>query len=378
MRVATLVLIGMLLLALLSACTGTTAGTEFPSAPATSDLMSTEEPSEAEATWHMQQVEGVVAPAGYEIGVIIQGLSGPTQMIEGPDGDLWIAQLGGAEGGGTGNVVAISPTGEQRILLEGLFDPTGVVVTDGYLWLAVGQDIARVPIQEDFSLGEMEMILEDLPFNQRTNGTLTLTPENKLLFITSGRPAVEAGDYSDSGILWELDPDAPTTPARPIATGLKNAYAHVYDIAGQLWVTEVSDDVVDGVAAPDEINRIVEGGDYGWPECFGNRKPALSLGGNDSLCEATIPPVVLFPPHTTPTSIVASPWEENTFIVALWLAGDVVKVTPGTTEAVVDAPMTPYIDGLRRPQHLLVGKKGDLFISDFGTGAVYLMHPAGT
>lgn len=306
----------------------------------------------------------------------MHGLQGPTQMIIGPDGRLWVAQLAGEENAGQGQVVAVSlDIGTQQVLLDGLFKPTGIAALSGTLWIASGRDLLRAPLSETGEVGDVETVLKDLPFNGRSNGTLTLTPTGNLLFETSGRRNGQQ-TLEGSARLWELDPADPTHP-RSIATGLKNAYAHTFDDAGQLWATDVSDDPVNGEAPPDELNLVIEGADFGWPQCFGHQQPAFNYGGSQEGCRATRTPVALFPPHSTPTSVVVSPWEENTLLVALWGPPE---------QAVVRVPFTlvgdnalgqvePFIIGMQNPQHLLPLPDGSLLVSDFSAGIIYRITP---
>jgi hypothetical protein len=78
----------------------------------------------------------------YEAGVVARGLRGPAQMIMRPDQRLWLTQLAGDENASQGQVVAISPaTGEQEVLLESLFKPTGLAILDDALWIAAGRDL---------------------------------------------------------------------------------------------------------------------------------------------------------------------------------------------------------------------------------------------
>ncbi len=319
-----------------------------------------------------RQTTDLSLPAGYEASVVVRGLRGPTQMIVGPDQRLWVAQLAGEENAGQGQVVAVSlPTGEQQVLLEQLFKPTGIAVLADALWIAAGRDLLRAPLNATGEIGPLETILKDLPFNTRSEGTLTVSPAGRLIFETSGQ---RNGNQASEGSaqLWELDPVNPTQP-RPIAIGLKNAYAHTFDIAGRLWITDVHDDRVNDEAPPDELNLWIEGADFGWPACFGQQQPALNYGGTAESCAKTRAPVVLFPPHSTPTSVVASPWEENTLLVALW-------GPPG--QAIVRIPFTliddnavgqvePFVSGMENPQHLLLLPDGSLLASDFSAGVIY-------
>lgn len=311
-------------------------------------------------------------PTGYAAEILASDLRGPTQMIAGPDDDLWVAQLNGDENAGAGQVIAISmQTGKKRVLLDSLLKPTGLAIADGALWIASGRNLLRAPIRDAGIVEAPETVLSDLPFNGRSNGTLTVSPTGNIIFETSGHRLVNEAEEG-SAQLWELDPENPAKP-RSIATGLKNAYGHIFDSAGRLWVTDVANDPVNGGEPPDELNLIIEGGNFGWPGCFGDRQAATNYGGTDSACQTTRPSVVAFPPHSTPTSVAVSPWEADTLLVALWGPTDpsVVRVQFKLNGEQATGTVSPFITGLMHPQHLLVLADGSLLVSDHETGIIY-------
>ncbi|CAN5745562.1 sorbosone dehydrogenase family protein [soil metagenome] len=313
--------------------------------------------------------DGVSASAGgvtaVDDGLLVErvatGLDGPTQMIPGPDGRLWVAQLAGAENAGQGQVVAVDvDSGAPEVLVDGLAKPTGLAWLDGSLWIATPTAILRADGQPP---GAPTAVVDGMPNNGRSNGTLTVTPDDRLLYETSGRER-DDGSVEGSGALWLLDPDDPRNPEQ-LASGLKNAYAHTYDGDGQLWTTEVAEPI-GGSAAPDELNRVTVGGDYGWPACVGDRQPVAAFDGDTDRCRETQQPHVTFdPPGVTPTSIVVSPFDADQFVVALWNAGRVVTVPIAS-----DGPIEDLLAGVERPQHLLVD--GDtLLVSDHATGTLW-------
>ncbi len=309
----------------------------------------------------------VTTVGGLTVERVVSGLDGPTQMIFGPDGRLWVAQLAGDENAGRGEIVAVDlDDGDREVLLDGLIKPTGLAWLDDSLWIATPTAVLRADGQP---LAAPRPVVHGLPNNGRSNGTLTPTPDGSLLYETSGRER-DGGAVDGSGALWVLDPAEPARRRR-IASGLKNAYAHVYDAAGQLWTTEVAEPI-GGVAAPDEVNRVDAGGDYGWPACVGRRVPVEAFGGDAVRCRATEPPRVTFEPvGATPTSIVVSPFRNDHFVVALWNADRVVSAPISGGGAVED-----LLAGIERPQHLLVDGDG-LLVSEHGTGTIWRVRADG-
>ncbi len=309
-------------------------------------------------------------PEGFAAELVADGLNGPTQMIAGPDGRLWVAQLNGGENDGKGQVLSINPnTGARRVQLEGLYKPTGIAVHSGVLWIASGRDLLRANIGADASVAPPEPALTDLPFNGRSNGVLTVTPHGEIVYTTSGSRLGNSA-APGSATLWALTPQDPTNP-RPLATGLKGAYGHTVDALGRIWTTEIGDDPIDDGYPPEELNLIVVGADFGWPQCAGDRQPVQRYGGTAERCAGTRAPVALFPPGATPTGVAVTPWDETILLVALWNRGEVVqvKITPEGDNAVGE--VSPFLTGLRNPQHLLVWRDGSLLVSDFATGTIH-------
>ena len=300
-------------------------------------------------------------PAGYTLEPLVTGLQSPTQLTFGPDGRLWLTQLAGGENAETGQVVAVNlKTKKQAVMLRNLFKPTGLAVTKTDLWVQAGNRLLRAPLTQQ-GVGKPEVILQNLPNNGRSLGTLTLTPDGGLLYETSGALTAN-GAQKGSGILWRLDPGNPKP--EPLATGFKGAYGHTFGPEGTLYTTEIGDDPMNGAPPPDELNVVKTGADYGWPKCYGRQLPAKNTGGTAEFCKTTQAPLALFAPGATPTSVAVSPFAPDKLFVALWTLSKVVEVDTKTGE------VTPFITGITLPQDLLVS--GDtLLASSFATGTVY-------
>jgi glucose/arabinose dehydrogenase len=312
----------------------------------------------------IDEAEGISAPDGFEIAVVADKLSGPTQFYLEDDGGIVAAHLNGGEDERRGRVVRIGPDGsDTEVLFTGLDKPTGVVVRGDEIWVMEATQLSKGPATG----GLLQPVLVDLPNNGRSQGTLTLTPDGDVLFNTSGskRGSVVV---EGSGRLWRVGDDG--IPIE-VASGFKHAYAHAFGAGGVLWSTEMSDGRFDGQVPEDELVLVVEGADHGWPYCVGPNRPVAEFGQAD--CDGVPESIVTFGPGATPTSVVLSPFVDGGLHVALWARGEVVSLSqqaqPGRGDGFV-----PFLSGLTGPQHL-VSHDGQLYISEFGADRILAVVP---
>jgi len=88
-----------------------------------------------------------------------------------------------------------------------------------------------------------------------------------------------------------VPPDNPLGPGNPVyALGIRNSFGLCFDpVTGYLWETE------NGPTSDDEVNRIVAGANYGWPD-------QLGPGGELRFVD----PVLVFPEEIVPTGCAVS------------------------------------------------------------------------
>lgn len=316
---------------------------------------------------------GLTLPAGFRAEVYARGLRSPTALAWGPDGKLYLTQLGGGENAGVGQVLVLDqPGAAPRVLLEGLLKPTGLVWRERDLFVVAGRDVLRSRLDDLGRLTTPEPLVRDLPYNTRSEGQIELLPDGRLLFEASG----DLRDTQSGRLLTLLPGEAP----RVLATGLKNAYAHTIDPgSGRLFTTEIGDDPVDGGAPPEEINIVEPGADYGWPRCYGAQLPVRSRGADARLCASTQPPLITLPPHTTPTGLTFyhgtdfPPGYRDALYVALWNGAPprVLRVTLSEQDGQITGQAEPFVDGLERPIDLLPDPAGGLLVLDEASGMVY-------
>jgi glucose/arabinose dehydrogenase len=289
--------------------------------------------------------------------VVADGFNGPTQIADGPPGIVLVAQLNGDEGAATGQVIALdTASGQRRVLVSGLDKPTGVLWRNDELWVMVKRGLitARWAGTEP-TAGAVEVVLADLPFNGRSQGTLTALPDGRFLYDTSGNlvgSTIEAG----SGTLWAFDPVTRTSAA--VATNAKHAYAHALLADGRVVTTEIGDAETPPV---DEVNVIAldeaAPADLGWPSCPGDRS-----------CDGVVRPLALFAPHATPTGVAVI---GNTGLVTLFATDQLVQVPlDGWTAGAEPVPAKVVAEDLHGPHTVLARPDGSVWITEHLSGRI--------
>ena len=164
---------------------------------------------------------------------------------------------------------------------------------------------------------------------------------------------------------------------RVFATGTRNPYDLAF-LPGtdRLFATDNGRDVP-STGVPDELNLIVDGGDYGWPGCWGTDQ------GPD--CAGTTAPVAELPAHaaaggiTFYTADLFPEWQGQAFITLYGAnSGDpligrrVLRVALTPTDAGgFTGTVSDFASGFNRPLDITQGPDGALYVADFGAGVIY-------
>jgi glucose/arabinose dehydrogenase len=156
------------------------------------------------------------------------------------------------------------------------------------------------------------------------------------------------------------------------AKGLRNPYGIGFDKDGNLFATDNGPDSPPG---PDELDQIVQGGDYGFPNVFGTPPPG----------SGTIPPVVNLQTHSSSDGFTfyygsqfPADYQGNAFI-AQWGANN---ADPNIGKRIVRIPITRenqtftgqelvFGTGFDHPIDVIDDRAGALLVADYGSGIIY-------
>ena len=315
---------------------------------------------------------GLHLPDGFVGEVWLDGIRSPTAFAWDGQDRLYIATQGG-EILRVNDAVTGEPPTDVVVIAGGLAVPLGLAFFDAALYISSRGEITRLTDDDgDGDPDTSRTIISGLPARQHQNNGPAIGPDGKL-YVPIGSTCdacIEEGERSATVMRFNLDGSDPEVYAR----GLRNVYQlafHPED--GTLWAADNGRDD-HGYAVPEELNLVVEGGVYGWPDCWGTG------GGSD--CEGTTSPVAELASRSSADGLIFYTDDQfpeeysNNIFITLWGAGDrstgrnVVRIELTKQEEQYTARVSNFATGFNRPLPIIVAPDGSLLIGDHGAGLI--------
>lgn len=342
------------------------------------------------ATEAPQPEARLTLPAGLQASNIAT-VPGARMMVLGPDGAVYVSQP--AANQITRLVVGANGAVESQIVaVKGLNRPHGMAFHDGSLYIANTDGVVRVKLGAD---GVASTTPEYVNHFSKGGGHWT----RSILFGPDGGMYVSIGSHCNLCVERDSDRaavmryDAEGSHGHVFARGLRNAVGIAIEpTTHAIWVTQNERDNLPPNhqdLPPEEINILRDGGDYGWPYCYGDRIPNPEYH-DAARCARTIPPALEMQAHSAPLGIT---FLANATQLPTDMRGDALvafhgswnRTTPTGAKVVRihvrDGNPVSYDDfitgwqrpdGSRwgRPVDLLVLRDGSLLISDDASGEI--------
>lgn len=220
-------------------------------------------------------------PAGFRIEPVIQDLHHPTRLQFGPDGRLYIAQQ-------TGEIIAVTLAGGKETarqqVAKAKLHLLGIALKDDRLWTSDTGAISVYTRAADGTYTDRHEIVPNVPHGLHQNDGFAWGPDGKLYWGLGSTKDRGPESHDWSGTIIRMNPDG--TDLAVYARGFRNPYGIAFDGQGRLWVT---DNGADDPVSSDELNLVLQGAHYGYPDVFEMPPPG-------SLTKA---PVVLFGDHNS-------------------------------------------------------------------------------
>ena len=270
---------------------------------------------------------GLNVPAGFEVSVFAEGLTGPRRMALAPNGDVFVAESREGEVVLLRDVDGDGVAERSETFAAGLERPFGLAFHGGFLYVGNNDAVVRFPYVpgQVVARGAPERVV-DLPVSSdaldhdtaerlgidvsRTRGfnhwtrNLIFRPDGLTMYVAVGS-ATNAMPGTDPrrAAINEYEPDG--SAHRVYAAGLRNPVPLAFHPeTGALWTAVHERDHLGDGLPPDYVTSVVDGGFYGWPYAYTGPNPEPILNGaRPDLVERTIVPDVLLPAHAAPMGL---------------------------------------------------------------------------
>ena len=333
----------------------------------------------------------LAVPRGFAVNTYAEGLQGARFMAVGPDGAIYLTLTR------SGRVVALPDANRDgradRVVTvaEGLDLPHGIAFHDGALYVAETGRVIRYPGYRGGRAGRPEVVVGHLPAGGgHFTRTIAFGPRDGMLYVSVGSSCniCEERDRRRAAVSrYRADGSQGIVFAR----GLRNAVGLAFNpVNGELWATSNERDMLGDDLPPEEIvDVLVEGGDYGWPYCYGNRVPNPEYNDR-ARCAGTIPPALTDTAHSAPLGCAfytgsAFPAEyRNDYFVCYhgsWNRSrptgyKVVRVrVQGGRPTAIEPFLTGFLphpgEPLGRPVDVVTAPDGSLLVSDDFGGRIF-------
>lgn len=332
-------------------------------------------------------------PEGFSISIYAKDLVNPRVMLWGPDGKMLVSAPN------QGKVIALSDTdgdgfAETHITVaEGLNRPHGLADREGKLYIAETNQVAEYDYADGKAVNKKKLF--DLPGGgnhfTRTIMFMPYPDEDKMLVSVGS--SCNVCNESDSRRAKILEYNFGTGKFEEFARGLRNSvFMAIHPVSGAIWATEMGRDLLGDDIPPDEINIIVDGGNYGWPYCYGTgygggvRDETFKGVANCNVEGAYIE----LPAHSAPLGLAFFPeegWpEEYWYNLLVAYHGSWNRSVPtgykivriklnakgeylGTEDFATGFRAGGTVEG--RPVDILIQPGGTIYISDDKAGVIY-------
>ncbi len=336
-------------------------------------------------------------PAGFHISVFADNIDSARMMIFTPGGVLLVSESG------EGKVVALPDSkhtgkAERTVdVLSGLNEPHGLAFYQGKLYVAENDKVQSYDWDEASLKASNPKKLADLPTGGG-HSTRSILFHGGKMYISAGSSCnVCIEKDSRRATVMEFNPDG--SGQKIFAKGLRNAVGVALNPkTDTVWVTVNGRDWLGDDLPPETVYDLgKDGGDGGWPYCYGDRVPDSNFTKpGDGRCNAVLEPKVQMQAHSAPLGLAfyqgsqfPSEYQNNIYIAFHGSWNRSVPTGYKIVRVKLDDKGQPqggaqdFITGwlapgetkkgrwMGRPVGIVFGSDGTMYVSDDSGGVIY-------
>jgi glucose/arabinose dehydrogenase len=336
-----------------------------------------------------ERLSSLRLPVGFTADVFARDLKDARMMAVADDGAVYLTRPD------QGDVLRILEGRAPATVMRGMDGVHGIAFHRGRLYLETIKELSSFALQADGSAGDRRLLVQGLPdAGQHVHRNFGFGPDG-MLYLSIG---------SDCNVCSEPDPHHATMlRMKPDGSGRQVFAKGLRDTMGfawhpdtrELWGMDHGMDWMGNDVPPEELNRIVEHGDYGWPFVWGNRQvnPLFERPSVDKAdyAKGTVPAALTYQAHSAPIALAfytgaqfPDDYKHDAFVAmhgswnrspAVGYAVVRIRFHDGRPLGFEDFLTGFLVEGGRaffgRPAGLAVMKDGSLLVSDDANGVIY-------
>jgi glucose/arabinose dehydrogenase len=335
-------------------------------------------------------------PPGFSASLFASGVTSARFMALAPGGTLLVTSQGDGKVFALPDRNADGVADEVQVWADGLRQPHGIAVHDGYLYVGETNRIVRFKLgPSDTRDGGPEAVIPELPSGGgHSTRTVGFGPDGRL-FVAVGSSCNVCNESDDRrAAISVYNPDG--SAGRVFMRGLRNAVGFVWRPgANDMWATTNGRDQLGDDVPLETVYQVRDGGNAGWPNCHAGPNGIIldPQFGTQGQCATVDAPAAAFQAHTAPLGLrfydgasfpeavrgdlfvaLHGSWNRSVpagyKIIRILFDGDTV----GQAEDFATGWMANEGDRgsvWGRPVDVLVAPDGALLISDDSAGAIY-------
>jgi len=305
---------------------------------------------------------------GYEIEIVATNLGGPT-CLEWFDAEtLIVCDRDG------GQIYALDTEYRRTVLIDGLDRPHDIAVTNTSIIVSEAGTLSRYSHN-----GQLEQIqnrtelISGVPTGNHQTNAVNILPNGTLVWHSGSTCNIcDEKDERNGALLWV---NATTGDHGILASGVRNSFDGV-------WVPDIGYVFTDngrdweGDHPDEELNLLVDGGAYGWPDD----------DPSNPVPSGTIAPIATWTPHTSMNGVALRPPNsplpgDNRTIYAtvygswntiLPQGHEIVRIDLNVTSGEVIGTTSVFAEDVGTPLPITFHPNGDLYFAVFGSnGKLY-------
>lgn len=278
----------------------------------------------------------------------------------------------------------------------------GLAIKDNKLYLVTVKEVFVADIKGDGTLGPLEMIIGDLPDSgQHPNRVMAFGPDG-MLYISVGSTCNACNESNaENAAVLRATPDGKSRTI--FASGLRNTIGFDWQPqTGELWGLDHGIDLLGDEVQAEELNRLEQGKQFGWPHVFGSGDiypQSTPVGGltKEQWRDLSEPMVIGYTAHAAPMQLkfytgssFPAEYADDAFATmrGSWNRNpasgyEIVRVhfedgQPKTIEPFLTGFLTEGgKNHFARPVGLAIAKDGSLLMADDANGVIYRIAYSG-